>query len=433
MTDTGVSTNGNNGSYNDTTSNTSIYSVVFSDNGLSSSDGSERYDTIPEEYCNQGFGGDVEDPSQVTSTGSENPGNNIIEYEQTIYCRLKRSLKTLTTLGIIGLCIIAVAIWIFHNKYYFGLDNANDPASAIKSTPIPGQCENKMSTTKIGEQICISYTSTQRATSSPSSIQVQHMTSQYFNALEVFKVNVSSNNFVQQNGDWKVYYNSSDQQFRLFKEKATCDNMGNYTITIKYDDGNTTSHEFEINLEDPKLQQRVTRINDSIYVHCEMTNTCKARYLDLIVNSGESSRLIPAKNECSNNDKKNSSTITADAIIPVSWFTGNQTISCVPLMTDHKLAANLTSIINIPVCEGDGCLPNCKDDPQGAAYFQDKHICNIFYQCSNGDIILQNCSNETSWSHSECTCVHFNDDICDKKTFRFFQPAMSFAKCTKMT
>lgn len=85
-----------------------------------------------------------------------------------------------------------------------------------------------------------------------------------------------------------------------------------------------------------------------------MTNTCKARYLDLIVNSGESSRLIPAKNECSNNDKKNSSTITADAIIPVSWFTGNQTISCVPLMTDHKLAANLTSTINIPVCEGDG-------------------------------------------------------------------------------
>lgn len=80
-----------------------------------------------------------------------------------------------------------------------------------------------------------------------------------------------------------------------------------------------------------------------------------------------------------------------------------------------------------------GCVPNCKDDPQGAAYFQDKHICNIFYQCSNGDMILQNCSNETSWSHSECICVHFNYDICDKKTFRFFQPAMSFAKCTKMT
>lgn len=33
----------------------------------------------------------------------------------------KRSLKTLTTLGIIGLCIIGVAIWIFHNKYYFGM------------------------------------------------------------------------------------------------------------------------------------------------------------------------------------------------------------------------------------------------------------------------------------------------------------------------
>ncbi|CAG2207435.1 unnamed protein product [Mytilus edulis] len=110
---------------------------------------------------------------------------------------VKRSFKTWMTLCIIGLCIIGVAIWIFHNKYYLG------------------QCENKMSTAKIGEPICISYTSPQRATSSPSSIQVQHMTSQYFNALEVFKINVSSNNFVQQNGDWKVYYNFSDQQFSL--------------------------------------------------------------------------------------------------------------------------------------------------------------------------------------------------------------------------
>lgn len=106
-----------------------------------------------------------------------------------------------------------------------------------------------MSTANIGEQICISYTSTQTATSSPSSIQVRHMTSQYFNALEVFKVNVSSDSFVQQIGDWIVYYNSSDQQFRLFEEKATCDNMGNYTMNIKYDDGNTTSHEFEIYLK----------------------------------------------------------------------------------------------------------------------------------------------------------------------------------------
>lgn len=79
------------------------------------------------------------------------------------------------------------------------------------------------------------------------------------------------------------------------------------------------------------------------------------------------------------------------------------------------------------------CVPKCKDDPQGAAYFQDKHICNIFYQCSNGDIILQNCSNETSWSHSKCTCDHFDDEMCDRKTYKFFQPAMSFAKCTKRT
>ncbi|XP_052104382.1 uncharacterized protein LOC127737591 [Mytilus californianus] len=440
MTDTGVPTNGRNGSNNDNDhiSISTIYSDVFSDKGLSSSDGSGKsvststsYETITwkkEEYFydNPVFVRDVEDSTQVTRTDSTNPVDNSSEKQ-------KCPLRTWMTLGVIGLCIIGVATWIFHNKYFLGSDNANDPAFSIQSLHIPGQCENDISTATIGEQICISYTSTQKVTSSPSSIHVRQLTSQYFNALEVFDVNVSSDNFVQQNGDWIVNYNSSrtDRQFRFFKETATCDNIGIYEITIEHDDGNITSAEVEIGLKDPKLQHSVTRINDSIHVHCEMTNTCKARYLDLIVNNGESSRLIPTMNECGNNDKKNSSTISADVIIPVSRFSGNQTISCVPLMTDPELAANLTSTMGIPVCEGADCVPNCKDDPHGIAYFQDKHICNIFYQCSNGDIILQNCSSSTYWSHSECTCVHFDDEICDGKTYRFFQPAMSFEKCTK--
>ncbi|CAG2220506.1 unnamed protein product [Mytilus edulis] len=189
---------------------------------------------------------------------------------------------------------------------------------------------------------------------------------------------------MQQNEDWIFSFNSSrhNQQFRFVQEKATCDNVGKYEITIEYRSGN-------------------------------------ARYLDLIVNIGKSSRLIPVINECSNNDKKNSSTITANAIIPAAWFTGNQTISCVPLMTDPELAANLTSTTGIPVCEGYDCEPNCKDDPQGIAYYGDKHFCSIFYQCSNGDMILQNCSAPTYWSHNVCNCVHFDNTICDRTTLRF--------------
>ncbi|CAC5405604.1 unnamed protein product [Mytilus coruscus] len=311
-----------------------------------------------------------------------------------------------------------------------GLDNGNDPASFTQSPPIPDQCEKDISSATIGEQICIPYT--QKFTSSPSSIHVRQLTSQYFNALEVFVVNVSSDNFVQQNGDWIVNFNSSrtDQQFRFMKEKATCDNIGIYEITLEYGDGNITSIEFEISLKDPKLQHSVTRINDSIHVHCEMRNTCKVKSLALLVNHGESSRLIPDINDCSNNDRNSSSTVSADAIIPVSRFSGNQTISCVPLMTDPKLAANLTSTMGIPVCGGGDCVPNCKDDPHGVAYFRDRHICNIFYQCSNGDMISQTCPLSTYWSHSECTCVHFNDEICDRITYRFFQPVTSFVKCT---
>ncbi|XP_076096462.1 uncharacterized protein LOC143067240 [Mytilus galloprovincialis] len=181
----------------------------------------------------------------------------------------------------------------------------------------------------------------------------------------------------------------------------------------------------------PTLKHSINRINDSIHVYCEMKNNCKTISLNLFVNDGDSSRVIPTINDCSNPDRKSSSKIIAEAIIPVSWFSGNQTISCVPFMTDLQLAANLTSTMSIPVCEGDNCEPNCKDDPHSIAYFQDKHLCNIFYQCSNGDIFLQKCLNGTSWSHSKCTCVHFDNEICDTKTNKFFQPAMSFEKCAK--
>ncbi|CAG2220509.1 unnamed protein product [Mytilus edulis] len=175
---------------------------------------------------------------------------------------------------------------------------------------------------------------------------------------------------------------------------------------------------------EPQLNHSVTRYNDSIHVHCEMTNTCKTSSVALFLNDGESSRLIPVMNDCSNHDRKSSSKVSADAIIPTWRFSGNQTISCVPLMTDPELAANLTSTTGIPVCQGTDCVPNCKDNPHGIAYYGDKHICNIFYQCSNGEIVLQNCSSSTYWAQSECTCVHFDDDICDRKTYRFLKPVL---------
>lgn len=103
---------------------------------------------------------------------------------------------------------------------------------------------------------------------------------------------------------------------------------------------------------DPQLKQIVTRINDNIHVHCEMTKTCMASSLALFVNDGGSSRLIPDIDVCSFTDKNSGTTVSADAIIHVSQLSENQTISCVPLMTNMELAANLTSTSGIPVCEG---------------------------------------------------------------------------------
>lgn len=107
-------------------------------------------------------------------------------------------------------------------------------------------------------------------------------------------------------------------------------------------------------ITDSKLEQRVTRINNTIHVYCGMMKTCKASSLALFVNDGNSSRMIPNINVCSNNDEESGTTVSADAKIPASRFSRNQTISCVPLMTDPELAANLTSTTGIPVCEGGG-------------------------------------------------------------------------------
>lgn len=75
------------------------------------------------------------------------------------------------------------------------------------------------------------------------------------------------------------------------------------------------------------------------------------------------------------------------------------------------------------------CVPDCTDDPQGEAYFSDKNDCTKFYQCSNGQLVSQSCSPSTYWLTSKCTCVHFNDEICNKDTNRFLSPILSIEKC----
>ncbi|XP_052104381.1 uncharacterized protein LOC127737590 [Mytilus californianus] len=324
-------------------------------------------------------------------------------------------------------CVSGVAAWIVHNKY-----GSDEEIIYEATTPSPlnlGKCENDITTATVGEQICIPYT--QNFTSNPSGIHVKQLSSQYFSALQSFSINVSSDIVLLKNGDWIVNFNSSrtDQQLRFMKENATCDSVGIYEITIEYDDGNVTFIEFEISLKDPQLMQRVTRINDNIHIHCEMIKTCMASSVALFVNNGKSSRLIPNIDVCSSNDKNSGTTVSVDAIIPVSQFSENQTISCVPLMTDMQLAANLTSTSGIPVCEGD-CVPDCKDDPQGEAYFPDKDDCTNFYQCSNGKLVSQTCSLSTYWSTSKCACVHFDDEICNRDTNSFFKPLLSIEKCT---
>lgn len=337
--------------------------------------------------------------------------------------------KKLTIIVCICLCIVGAMA--FSSKFNDFLDSEilNDPTFTI-AVPIPDKCEKDIFTALFGERICIPYT--QKFTSNPSGIHVRQLSSQYFSKLEVFSANVSSDEFLQQIGDWIINFNSSrtDQQFRFVKEKATCDSIGNYEITIDYGNETVTSFEFEIGFKDPELEQRVTRNNDTIHVHCEMIKTCLASSLALFVNDRGSSRLVPDINVCSSNDKENGTTVSADVMIPVSQFSENQTISCVPLMTDPELAANLTSTTGIPVCEGGDCVPDCRNDPQGEAYYPDKYICNIFHQCSNGETISQTCPLSTFWLPSKCTCVYFDDGICDQNTYRFFKPLMSIEKCT---
>ncbi|VDI12038.1 Hypothetical predicted protein [Mytilus galloprovincialis] len=317
-------------------------------------------------------------------------------------------------------CLSVVAALIVQNEYGSKKETPGDPPTP---SLIVDKCENDISTATVGEQICIPYT--QQFTSNPSGIQVKQVSSQYLSALPSFSINVSSDTVSQKKENWIVYFNISrpDQQLRLMKENATCDSIGIYEITIEYDDGNFTSFKFEISFKDPQLKQIVTRINYNIHVHCEMTKTCMASSLALFVNDGGSSRLIPDIDVCSFTDKNSGTTVSADAIIHVSQLSENQTISCVPLMTNMELAANLTSTSD--------CIPDCKDDPQSEAYFPDKNDCTKFYQCSNGKLVFQTCSSTTYWSPSKCTCDHFDDEICNKDTNKFFKPLLSIEKCIK--
>ncbi|CAG2231381.1 unnamed protein product [Mytilus edulis] len=323
-------------------------------------------------------------------------------------------------------CLSVVAALIVQNEYGSKKETTDDPPT---QSLVVDKCENDISTATVGEQICIPYT--QKFTRRPSGIQVEQVSSPYFSALSSFFIKVSSDTFSQKTGDWIVNFNISrpDQQLRIMKENATCHSAGIYKITIKYDDGNDTSFKFKISFKVPQLEQIVTRLNDKVFVHCEMKKTCMASSLALFVNDKGSSRLIPDIDVCSFTDKNSGTTVSADAIIHVSQLSENQTISCVPLMMNMELAANLTSTSGIPVCDGD-CVPDCKDNPQGEAYFPDKNDCTQFYQCSNGQLVSQSCSPATYWSTSKCTCVHFNEDICNKDTYRFLSPLLSIEKCT---
>lgn len=85
----------------------------------------------------------------------------------------------------------------------------------------------------------------------PLFIYVRQLSSKFLRALKVFTFNVLSATFVQKIGDWIVDFNSSrhEQQIRFVQEKATCDNVGKYEITIKYSGGNVTSFVIEIVLK----------------------------------------------------------------------------------------------------------------------------------------------------------------------------------------
>ncbi|XP_071165340.1 uncharacterized protein [Mytilus edulis] len=404
--------------------------VIEPPNGFAILDSIEDTETVIEPPSEIDILDSIEDTETVFGppTGISMRNNSEDDFENYHKSSKNCPLRIMILIIVIG-CISGGVTWVIYNKYFLG--SKDTPTVITVDLPdFPDKCENDISIARVGEQMCIPYT--QKFTSSPTGIHVRQLSSQYLSILQGFSVNVSSDEFEQQNGSWIINFNSSrtDQQLRFMKGKATCDSVGIYEITIEYDDGNVSSSEFEIKLKDPQLQHSVTRINDSIHVHCEMIKTCVASSLALFVNDGGSSRMIPNMNVCSDNHQESGTTVSADAIIPASWFSGNMTISCVPLMTDPGLAANLTSTTRIPVCEGD-CVPNCTDDPQSEAYFPDKNDCTKFYQCSNGKLVFQTCASTTYWSPSECTCDHFDDEICNKDTNKFFKPLLAIEKCTK--
>ncbi|XP_063425991.1 uncharacterized protein LOC134709772 [Mytilus trossulus] len=293
----------------------------------------------------------------------------------------------------------------------------------------PDKCDNDISTATIGEPICIPFT--QKFTVNPSRVNITQKSSQYCIALQGFSVNVSSDIFVRQIGDWIIYFNSSRtyQQFRFVKKTATCDSIGIYELSLYNGVDNLTPFEFTIRLKDPTLQQSVTRIYGFIHVHCEMTANCIASSLVLVVNNEPTSKELPDTNVCSNNDMMGGTKLAVDETFRISKLSVNQTISCVPVMKNIELAANLTSTTTVPFCEGDDCVFGCKEESQSISYYSNIDFCDRFYQCSNGILVSHSCGNGTYWSPSECNCDHFDGAICDQKTKRFSKPVTS-KKCS---
>lgn len=85
-----------------------------------------------------------------------------------------------------------------------------------------------------------------------------------------------------------------------------------------------------------------------------MTANCIASSLVLVVNHEQPSKEVPDTNVCSNKDRIGDKKLSVDKTFRISKLSENQTISCVPIMKNIELAANLTSTTTLPFCEGDG-------------------------------------------------------------------------------
>ncbi|VDI47873.1 Hypothetical predicted protein [Mytilus galloprovincialis] len=81
-----------------------------------------------------------------------------------------------------------------------------------------------------------------------------------------------------------------------------------------------------------------------------MTANCIASSLILDVNHEQPSKEVPDTNVCSYNDMTSGTKLSVDQTFHISKFSENQTISCVPVMKNIELAANLhlTSTTTLP-------------------------------------------------------------------------------------